>query len=169
MFKNLNEILNNPNAKRQKGQKTSYRDYSDDILDFVQLVQNWDKIVGTSLAQNSQPLKIQNSTLFVLVKHSVFSQELNFLSETLKQKIIEHFPSLRSFVYQIKYLSSPQFFQKKAEQKLEQQIKHSQTNHPQSPYYLQKKAEAEKIFSHLEDREAKDLLVSLYLQTHETD
>jgi predicted nucleic acid-binding Zn ribbon protein len=56
------------------------------------LFEEWEKIVGASLAEKTQPLKIQGNQLVIGVEHSTWIQELQFLKPKLLQKIRQEFP-----------------------------------------------------------------------------
>lgn len=47
----------------------------------------WDEVVGKTIAQNAQPEKIRNGTLFVKVSSPVWMQQLQFLKEMIAGKI----------------------------------------------------------------------------------
>ncbi|NWG03946.1 MAG: DUF721 domain-containing protein [Syntrophaceae bacterium] len=47
----------------------------------------WNKIVGESVAEHSQPRSIRNHILFIDVSHSTWMQQLQFLKPTLLEKI----------------------------------------------------------------------------------
>jgi predicted nucleic acid-binding Zn ribbon protein len=47
----------------------------------------WNKIVGESVAEHSQPRSIRNRILFIDVSHSTWMQQLQFLKPTLLEKI----------------------------------------------------------------------------------
>lgn len=59
------------------------------------MFENWDSVVGDSLAEHAQPQKIQGHTLFLSVDHPAWIQELQFLKEPLIRKIQAAFPDAR--------------------------------------------------------------------------
>ncbi|MFN8369169.1 MAG: DUF721 domain-containing protein [Bacteriovoracaceae bacterium] len=136
-------------------------------LEFIRLTQEWEKIVGLFLSKNSNPLKILGKTLIILTRHSIFSQELSLMSETLKHKIGEEFPKLKNKIDSIKYQVTPQFFEIKNTQIIEEQkseAKKSQKFHAFSPTNRALKEKINQEFSEINDPELKELLASLFLQ-----
>lgn len=59
------------------------------------IFENWDSLVGNSLAEHAQPQKIQGHTLILAVDHPAWIQELQFLKEPLIRKIQAAFPDTR--------------------------------------------------------------------------
>jgi hypothetical protein len=47
----------------------------------------WNDVVGKSIAQNAQPEKIRNGTLFVKVSSSVWMQQLQYMKEMIAEKL----------------------------------------------------------------------------------
>ncbi len=136
-------------------------------LEFIRLTQEWEKIVGLFLSKNSNPLKILGKTLIILTRHSIFSQELSFMSETLKQKIGQEFPKLKNKIDSIKYQVTPQFFEMKSNQvEIEQKVeaKKNQRFHAFSPTNRKLREKVNQEFGEISDPELKELLTSLFLQ-----
>lgn len=55
----------------------------------------WHAIVGDTIALHSHPLKFAGQTLFLIVDHSSWVQELSFLKHQMIEKIRAEFPELR--------------------------------------------------------------------------
>jgi len=49
----------------------------------------WGKVVEGEVKKNTEALKVQNRTLYVMVKNSVWAQELTFLKKDIIKKINE--------------------------------------------------------------------------------
>jgi hypothetical protein len=47
----------------------------------------WNEVVGDTIAQNAQPEKIRNGTLFIKVSSPVWMQQLQFLKEMIAGKL----------------------------------------------------------------------------------
>lgn len=47
----------------------------------------WDEVVGAPIAKNAQPLWIKNGRLRVKVSDPIWLQELEFVGETIKEKL----------------------------------------------------------------------------------
>ena len=47
----------------------------------------WNDVVGKTIAQNAQPEKIRNGTLFVKVSSPVWMQQLQFMKEMIVEKL----------------------------------------------------------------------------------
>ncbi|NLD35973.1 MAG: DUF721 domain-containing protein [Desulfatiglans sp.] len=47
----------------------------------------WDEVVGPAIAEHASPVKIKKNKLIVHVPESVWLQELEYVSETIKEKL----------------------------------------------------------------------------------
>jgi predicted nucleic acid-binding Zn ribbon protein len=47
----------------------------------------WNEVVGKTIAQNAQPEKIRNGTLFVKVSSPVWMQQLQYMKEMISEKL----------------------------------------------------------------------------------
>jgi len=164
MFKSLGNLLGNNRyaAKNAKGSTAA------ELFDFLELVEKWPDIVGPRMSQFTVPLKNNNHILTILTNHSAFSQQLGFMEEVLKKKIVEHFPSMEGKIKGIKFQTNSAHFeqqmkQKKIVKKKKEKVQQT-TLHPYSPQYKKYKAEAESLLTGLEDPETKESLISLYIQ-----
>jgi hypothetical protein len=133
-------------------------------FDFLELIEKWPEIVGAKLSNVTSPLKLKQDTLFIVTKHSIYSQELSFVSEQIKEETFKFFPKLRNIIKKIAYQTQEKFFeeQKKEAQRVAEVV---QKLHPQSPRFKLLKIEAEKIFHDVEDAEIRTRLISLYIQS----
>jgi Dna[CI] antecedent, DciA len=134
-------------------------------FDFLELIKRWPEIVGDKLAKVTSPLKIKGDCLFILTIHASYSQELSFLSETIKKQIFKTFPELRTIIQKLAFQTQESFFKTNPaeENKIEEQTGHSL--HPQNPKYRLLKLEAEKLFNDIEDEEFKEKLISIFIQS----
>jgi hypothetical protein len=132
-------------------------------FDFLDLIRKWPEIVGEKLAAVTSPLKIKQDSLFVITKHSSYSQELSFSSEMIKKEVFKQFPNLKPIVKKLAFQTQENFF----EQKLikEKELALAPKLHPQSPKYKILKQEAEGLFSDVVDSELRDSLISLFIQS----
>jgi hypothetical protein len=132
-------------------------------FDFLNLIKKWPEIVGEKLASVTSPLRLRGQTLMIVTKHSIYSQELSFLGETIKKEIFKFFPELKSIIEKINFQTQESFFNEKKEVQgkstLELKI------HPQSPIYKKLNVEAERLFADVEDQDLKKILVSIYIQS----
>lgn len=133
-------------------------------FDFLDLIKKWPEIVGPKLASVTSPLKIRQDSLFVITKHSSYSQELSFLSETIKKEIFKSFPNLKPIIKKLAFQTQENFFEQKA-MKEALLVQQSPKLHPQSPKYKLLKIEAERLFQDVEDSELKSVLISLFIQS----
>ena len=133
-------------------------------FDFLELIKKWPEIVGVKLAAVTSPLKIKQDSLFVITKHSSYSEELNWSSEMIKKEVFKHFPNLKPIIKKLAFQTQESFFeQRKAEEaKIAAQAPRL---HPQSPTYKLLKAEAERLFHDMEDQELKASMISIYIQS----
>lgn len=136
---------------------------SDSTFDFLYLVKNWDKIVGKMLSENTIPLKVRNSSLIVMTKHSIFSQELSFMSQKIIDNIENLYPKFKGHIKSIKFshgkFSSEEF--NSVKKKVVTPKKN--TTHKFDPKLQQKKLKAKEMFNDVEDDEIKALLETLYV------
>ena len=151
--------------RSQKGQFSRNKG----IFNFLQLIKDWEGIVGKMMAENTVPLKIKSKTLFINTKHAIFAQELGFLAPEILKKIKTQFPELSQQVDKIKFSHSTY-----SAQTFNQQIKKAQikappgkvkknTLHPYSPAYKVKRQKADEYFDHIEDPEVKQMLIDFML------
>ena len=134
-------------------------------FDFFDLIKQWSEIVGPMLAQNTSPLRIKGDSLFVVTKHAAFAQQLNFLTEIIKQKIFQTFPKLKTIIKKIVFETNPHFFKEIEMKQTEAVKKQPEPIHPMSPQYRKARAEAEQLFAHLEDPEFRQSMINIYIQT----
>lgn len=133
-------------------------------FDFLDLIKKWPSIVGPKLAPVTSPLKISHDSLFVITKHSIYSQELSFLAEPIKVEIFKVFPKLRPIIKKISFQTQEKFFDQKAV--AEKVIAEKPRLHPQSPQYKLLKVEAERLFADIEDLSLRNIMISMYIQSN---
>jgi hypothetical protein len=132
-------------------------------FDFLDLIKKWPEIVGAKLALVTSPLKIRQDSLFIMTKHSSYSQELSFLSETIKVEVFKHFPNLRPIIKKLAFQTHESYFESKPRGE-DVLLKGMSKLHPQSPQYKLLKIEAERLFKDIEDTELRSVLISLFIQ-----
>lgn len=142
--------------------------FPQDSFDFLKLVEKWPEIVGAKLAQETTPLKNRYKTLTVLTRHAAFSQQISFMEEILKKKIVQVFPSLTGKIDRINFQCNPQAFNDQVQRIEKMGIAPAKQErpvlHPYSPEYKQLKREADELFASIEDEQMKSSLLNLYLQ-----
>jgi hypothetical protein len=133
-------------------------------FDFLDLIKKWPGIVGPKMAPVTSPLKLKQDSLFIITKHSIYSQELSFLSEVIKKEIFKVLPQLRPIINKLVFQTQEKFFeqQKKAEEARKLTV---QRIHPQSPQYKLLRLEAERLFKDIPDQELKEMMISIYIQS----
>lgn len=176
-FKSLAEVLSSSKEEeqiytsetyyRKKRANKGYYSRSPEIFDFIHLVKAWENIVGKMLSENTIPLRIKSGQLFILTKHSIFSQELGFIVPLIIEKIESQFPSFKGQIKKVRFshgkFSSDEFNQMKGNNQ-EKPKKEKEKPHPFDPKFRARKLQVEKMFEHLEDDEIKQLLISITLQ-----
>ena len=80
-------------------------------FDFLDLIKKWETIVGTKMMKVTSPLKIKSDCLFIITKHSIYSQELSFLSEEIKNEIFKVFPKLKPVIKKLAFQTQERFFE----------------------------------------------------------
>ncbi len=166
-FKFLGDILNKKNGNTGFVSTTSKSNFNADAFDFFSLLNHWEEVVGTSLAQNARPLRIQHQTLIIITRHSAYAQQLSLLEDAVKKKIFTHYPILRSHIQKLRFQNSETFFKKWDQEKdRDQKIKEQNLTkrHQYDPNFQKKKESAERFFQDVQDPELKEILVSLKLQ-----
>lgn len=163
MFKKLSNILNNLGHSPSK---KSYSKVPQSGFDFLSLIDRWEEIVGERLIKMTIPLKHQYGNLVILTSHPAIGQQLSFMEEELKKRIVEVFPSLKGKIKSIRYQMNSSFFEKKTEesQKRKETFNSPKIFHPYSPEFRKYKKEADELFADVEDEEVKKSLTSLYIQ-----
>lgn len=137
-------------------------------FDFLDLIKKWPQIVGPKMTLVTSPLKLNQDSLFIITKHSVYSQELSFLSEEIKGEIFKVFPKLKPIIKKLVFQTQEKFFEER-EKKAPEEARGgvpAPKLHPQSPKYKILKAEADRLFGEIEDPELRQSLISLFIQSH---
>lgn len=57
----------------------------------LRIWEEWDSIVGPEVAKNARPQQLRGGVLLVETSHPLWSSELQFRSETIRQKLNEKF------------------------------------------------------------------------------
>jgi hypothetical protein len=157
------ELYSTEQNKKNRRKKKGLYSRSDSTFDFLYLVKNWDKIVGKMLSENTIPLKVRNSSLIVMTKHSIFSQELSFMSQQIIDKIENLYPKFKGHIKSIKFshgkFSSEEF--NTVKKKISPTSK--PTSHKFDPKTQQKRLKAKEMFNDVEDEEIRELLETLYV------
>lgn len=139
-------------------------------FDFLDLIKKWPEIVGPKMTLVTSPLKLKQDSLFIITKHSIYSQELSFLSEEIKAEIFKVFPKLKPIIKKLVFQTQENFFEPKETKVnvLEKTGQAFQTPklHPQSPKYKLLKLEAERLFADVPDPELKSVLISIFIQSN---
>ncbi len=169
MLKSLGGILTN-STQTYRGKD----DQATAVFDFLQLVSNWQQVVGENLAQKTIPLKIQQKSLIILTDHPVYSQQLSFLEGQLKQKIFTTFPAIKGKFVRIFFQTNPAHFQRQKASlgkttggMAGATARVPRTLHPYSPQYQRLKKEGEQLLQEITDPAIKQQLLSLYIQLHQ--
>ncbi len=166
MFKTLADILSH--KKSQSSKSYSFKSFKyQDSFDFLMLIQSWEDIIGPGLSKHTYPLKIQNGSLTIMTKHPTYSQELSFLSEDIKKKIFSIYPNLKKHIERLNFKHSSHFFENidLVEHNLKEHKEQRKTEeHKFNPKFRELHQRASQEFSHIEDPEIKELMISLFIQ-----
>lgn len=135
-------------------------------FDFLELIQKWPEIVGDKMANVTSPLRINQRSLIIVTSHSVYSQELSFLSETIKESIFKVLPELKGVIQKLNFQTQESFFKEKELKEALAAKKAPLKLHPQSPKFKLLKLEAERLFGHIDDLELRESMISIFIQSH---
>ncbi|WP_164848228.1 DUF721 domain-containing protein [Halobacteriovorax sp. HLS] len=157
-------------SKDPRYSKSKY--IANETFDFFALIEAWPEIVGPRIGKYTIPLKNQNNCLTVLTNHSAFSQELGFLEEEIKNKIITRFNSLKGKISRINFIYNSHHFTTQVDMAAkfvknkpkEREVKEEIIFHKFSPQYKKLKAQADELFNDLDDLELKESLTSIFIQ-----
>lgn len=159
-----NEFKNNIKNSSRVSQQGSLNE----LLDFVQLINTWENVVGTKLSEHTAPLKIKHRTLIVLTDHPAYSQELSFLGPQIIKKIITLLPEMKKLITNISFQLNQQHFKtrKKQIELINEKRSTAQaiTYHQFDPKVIALKKRADEMFQDIEDLEVKEHLISIFLQ-----
>ena len=135
---------------------------------FVDLIQNWDKVIGKSFAKFTIPLKIQDSCLIILCSHPALSEQLKAMQWNIKKKIDKAYPKLRGEYEKLGFKTNAELFKKgKIQAQIKQATpKNSPPLHPQSPEYKALMSKAKEISEEISDEEMKKSFESLFVQSN---
>lgn len=157
------ELYSTEQKKRKQRKNKGLYSRGESTFDFIYLVKNWEKIVGKMLSENTIPLKVRNSSLIIMTKHSIFSQELGFMSQQIITRIEELYPKFKGHIKNIKFshgkFSTEEFNKTKEFVAPKKKIK----SHKFDPKLQQKKIQAKDMFKDVEDEEIRSLLETLYI------
>ncbi len=170
MIKKLSHYIQfDGSAVRSSKQDSAKSSQLSDSFDFISLIKAWREIAGEKLSEHTIPLKNQNGTLLVLSNHSAFANELSYMEIPLKKKIFAKFPNLEKAILNIKFIVDSTHFSKQYSQFIAPQEKIKKKNeqilHPYSPEFRRLKKEAEEMFGNIEDKDIRESMISLYIQS----
>ncbi len=165
MLKALPDLIKNFN--KEHGHYSNKTSFKGESFDFLNLIDSWSEIVGERLAKHTIPLKNNSGYLTILTNHSAFSQQLSFMDDVIKTKIIKRFPALTGKIKKITFQTSSSHFDQKTET-LNKRVKKStekvEIPHKYSPLYKKLYAEALEQFNEIHDAELKEQFISIYIQ-----
>jgi hypothetical protein len=170
-MKSLKDVLgDNEFSARISRAKTKKK--SADIFDFLELINNWELVVGPKLVEHTIPLKLKNKNLTVLTSHPVFAQQLSFMEKGIIDKIEVSFPAIKGQIRKIFFQADNRhFLQKKKQANIKKEKKETFEKkwHKQSPQYKKLVAKADDLLSAIQDQEVKESLKSIYIQMSNPD
>lgn len=132
-------------------------------FDFLELVKKWPEIIGSAFAKVTSPLKIKGDSLIIVTTHASYSHNISYLSEEIKQKIFALFPELKPVIKKLNFQTQENFFQQKQAEEAKKPV--VQKLHPQDPRYKVLKLEADRLFGDIEDKDLKELMISIFIQS----
>ncbi|MGB0454523.1 MAG: DUF721 domain-containing protein [Bacteriovoracaceae bacterium] len=177
-FKKLNQLLESGPFQKIASKKNNFtaqksnKAFYSSGFDFLELIQDWEKIVGGNLSKTTIPLKLKSKNLVILTENPHYNDQLKFLEQALIKKIEEKFPTLQGQVEKLSFYYNPGFFNEKAKtlaagpsQSLTPQKKTPPKKlHKHSPEYKKKKDQFDNKFQEFEDSDVKELLQSIFFQ-----
>ncbi len=133
-------------------------------FDFLELIKKWPEIIGPKFASVTSPLRMKQDALFIVSKHSAYSEQISYLAEDLKKNIFKIFPELKPVIKKLVFQTQEGFFREQ-EKRIEAETKKTFKIHPQDPRFKLLKMEADRLFADTEDKELKEILISIYIQS----
>jgi hypothetical protein len=175
LLKSFQSIANEQSEAKNKSRliksQPNKDKFSNSVFDFLTLHQNWNHIVGEQLAKFTEPAKIQYSCLIIKVTHPAFAQQIDYMSEKIKEKIFTDYPQLKKLFKKIRFVSSPDIYiapEDDFDTYVQKKEKPNLNSSLYNPLYLKLKNQVEMEFSDIEDLELKKLLVSIQMQNLST-
>ncbi|OIQ19118.1 MAG: hypothetical protein BM556_07485 [Bacteriovorax sp. MedPE-SWde] len=165
-MKSLKDVLGD-NEFSNRISRAKVKD-SADIFDFLEMINNWEKVVGPKLVEHTIPLKLKNRNLTVLTSHPVFAQQLSFMETAIIEKIAKCFPSIPGQIKKIFFQADNRHFQQKKELHSVKKVKKEEFEqkwHKESPQYKRLMAQANELFSDITDETMKESLKSIFIQS----
>lgn len=153
--------------RRQKGLYSRNKS----SMKFVDLIYQWKKIVSPVLAEHTIPLKLKNKTLFILMTHSIFGQELQSEQIKIIKKLEKALPIFKEKIKRFKFIISEQKLnnlkteKKRIKKKEEAPKEFKDSFNPFDPEVSHWKEFYQRHFSHIEDPELEQIMQNLFLQT----
>ena len=162
-FKNKNLESHNKRLHNKRGTNNK-----SNVFDFIDLIHDWNLIIGENLSKVTSPLKIKNKCLTILTSHPAFSQQLSIMENEVISKITAHFPSLNRQIKKVFFVTNPEHFQSQnsmPERNVDPEKYHQKNKlNKYSPHYQKLKSESEQLFKEVKDKEIKNYLSSIYIQ-----
>lgn len=140
------------------------------ITEFISLIQGWQEIVGEASSKHSIPLKLNHNVLTIITSHPSISSEMSFLSEMIKKKIFDRFPTLNRKIEKINFINNPTIFDQLKKDNEDYEAKKILTKNKKHKYNLEQKLKEEEasLFFGNElngtDPEIKELMIALKIQ-----
>jgi hypothetical protein len=168
-------LKNNRQYYEEKNSSTKFSNKASSTFDFLELINYWEEIIGKQNAKHTIPLRIQNHVLYILCNHSAYSMIMSYSQEEIKNRILKKFPQLRSQIKKISSQVDSTFFQERFDnfrsnsnrsnsKKCLENEELKKKSHKYSPHFKKLKGHAEKKFTHIDDEEIRNSLVSLFIQ-----
>lgn len=161
---------NDYKAQAQRRKKGLYS-RNKSSMKFVDLIYQWKKIVSPVLGEHTIPLKLKNKTLFILMTHSIFGQELQSEQVKIIRKLENALPIFKEKIKRFKFIISEQKLndltnEKKRIKKTKEAPKEFQDKfNPFDPEVAHWKEFYQRHFEHIEDPELEKIMENLFLQT----
>lgn len=159
MLKDIGQILNKSFAKAQ------YRPGGD--IDTLNLLKNWENIVGDKLYSVSLPQRIFKETLYIIVNHSAYAHHLRQISDQILLKIESQYPNYRNKIKSLRFIFSEIAFEevKAAIPKPKIETKIEDLFNPRDPKFRSLYNEANEMFGDIPE-DLRESFISLFIQAH---
>jgi hypothetical protein len=142
------------------------------VFDFLELLKRWPDMIGEKIAKVTEPVKISNKKLIIYTAHSAFSQQLAMMQSQILEKVKKVYPATATQIKSLSFVTKDTHFSQKKKDILSgestQNYKKENKLNKYSPTYQRYLAQAEDLFSDIQDQSIKDSLIKIFITSKDS-
>lgn len=141
--------------------------HSNNVFDFLELLNCWPDIIGQKISKVTEPVKINNKKLVIYTAHSAFSQQLSMMQNQILEKIKTVYPASVSQIKALSFITNDKYFSNKGNNKISvketEKYKKNNKLNKFSPAYQKYLEQANELFKEIEDDSVKQSLIKIFI------